>query len=336
MIKKLLLVPGLIFALLLSVMILPPRLAAGRTNDLVNLIGSQVLLFFFCLSCWLLNIYILRSFRAANLVKFVFSILGCILLALVFYYGLHTFFGDFPSDPGSDHSKYVGLTRMIYRGLLIGTVFYPTAYFIDGQRRLNNYQIKLEQRKQQDLLVELNQLRQQLNPKFLINALDVLQSKTNEPWVKDYTGQLAEVYRYFLIHHMEVDLIGVKEELAFIDSYIFMLKHRFPGGIEVDQRLNPDAATGFLPTFSIQLLVENAVKHNVVATDHPLLISIYEEEGHIVVSNTKRKRFSGGSNGIGLRNLQERYRLLSDKTILIEENQYLFMVRLPLFENGGQ
>lgn len=335
MIKKLLLVPGLIFALLLSVMILPPRLAAGRTNDLVNLIGSQVLLFFLCISCWILNIYILRSFRSTNLVKFLFSILGCILLALVFYSGLHTLFGDFPTDPGSDHSKYVGLTRMIYRGVLIGAIFYPTTYFIDGQRRLNNQQLKLEQRKQQDLLIELNHLRQQLNPQFLFNALNVLQSEASEYWVKNYSGQLAEIYRYFLGRHMEIDLIAVEEELAFIKSYIFMLEHRFPGGIEIQLDLNPAVLKGFLPPFSIQVLVENAIKHNVVTAQYPLLIGIYDEGGHIVVSNTKRKRFSSASNGVGLQNLQERYRLLSNKAIFIGENESRFIVKLPLFENNN-
>lgn len=257
---------------------------------------------------------------------------GCSLLSIVFYYSFHGFFEDYPLDPLSNYSIYIGVTRMAYRGVLIGIVLYPSAYFLDTQRRLHYQRIKLEQRKQQNLLAELNYLRQQMNPHFLFNALNVLKSGANEVWVKEYTVQLAEVYRYFLTHHMDIDLVEVEEELAFIKTYIFMLKHRFTNGIDIRQQLKQPMHNAYLPPFAIQVLIENAIKHNTVSAEHPLVVSIYDEENYIVVSNTKRKRFSDGINGVGLQNLSKRYRLLSDKPILIDENEKFFTVKLPLLK----
>lgn len=260
------------------------------------------------------------------------SMLGCSILSIVFYYSLHSFFEDYPLDPLTNHSIYTGLTRLTYRGILIGVILYPSAYFLDTQRRLHKHRLKLEQRKQQNLLAELNYLRQQMNPHFLFNALNVLKSGTKEEWVRQYTVQLAEIYRYFLDHNLESDVIRVSEEIAFIKNYLSILKHRFGDAFEVEQRLTDKQFNFYIPPLSIQILIENAIKHNTISSSHPLHISISVAEHHILVSNTKRIRFSSEKTGVGLRNLKERYRLLSDKPVIIEENEDFFVVKLPLLD----
>jgi hypothetical protein len=330
MLKNFQLAPGLIFAFILSNTVLPVRIMQGQAKDLVNLVGSQIVIFILCLCCWLLTVFILRSINRWQWLKVALSMIGCAILSIVFYYSLHTFFEDFPLDPLTNHSIYIGVTRMAYRGIIIGIILYPSAYFLDTQRRLHLHRLKLEQRKQQNLLAELNYLRQQMNPHFLFNALNVLKSGSSEDWVKQYTVQLAEIYRYFLSHHLEADLIPVSEELAFIENYISILKNRFGEGFDVERRLSDDQLKAFIPPLSIQILIENAIRHNIVSAINPLHISIRGEAHHIVVSNTKKIRFSSEKSGVGLRNLRERYRLITDNPVIIEQNEDFFIVKLPL------
>lgn len=226
------------------------------------------------------------------------------------------------------------MTRLTYRGILIGIILYPAAYFLDTQRRLHLHRLKLEQRKHQNVLAELNYLRQQMNPHFLFNALNVLKSGTKEDWIRQYAVQLAEIYRYFLDQNIKTDVIIVSEEIAFIKNYISILKHRFGDAFDVEQQLTDKQFNYYIPPLSIQILIENAIKHNIISRTQPLRITISVEEHHIVVSNTKRIRFSSEKTGVGLRNLTERYRLLADKPIIIEENEELFAVRLPLLDKG--
>lgn len=329
MLRNIQLIPGLIFALILSNSVLPVRIMQGQANNMVNLVGSQFVIFILCLCCWILSIAVLQSSGLRQGGKLCFSMLGCAVLSIIFYYGSNPFFEDFPLDPLTNHSIYVGVSRMAYRGIIIGIILFPSAYFLETQRRLHFHRLILEQRKQQNLLAELNYFRQQMNPHFLFNALNILKSGTDEEWIKKYIIQLSEVYRYFLNHPYDTVLIELSEELTFIKNYAAILKHRFGDGLDINLQVNSKLTDKCIPPLSIQILIENAIQHNAVSSSDPLQIEIREEGGHIVVSNTKKKRFSDGHHTSGLNDLTERYRLLSSKPVIIEQNEDFFIVKLP-------
>lgn len=175
-------------------------------------------------------------------------------------------------------------------------------------------------------------LKNQLDPHFLFNSLNVLTSLIEENPIaaQDFTTSLSKVYRYVL-EQKNKELVDVAEELQFAKRYIGLLKMRFEDSIQFhipEKLLNPDAK---IVPLSLQLLLENAVKHNVVSQDQPLEISITEEKGFLVVKNNLRKKnILGKSSGFGLQNIQQRYALLTSRKMFIKQDKTFFTVRLPM------
>jgi sensor histidine kinase YesM len=175
-------------------------------------------------------------------------------------------------------------------------------------------------------------LKNQLDPHFLFNSLNVLTSLIEEDpeQAQHFTTALSKVYRYVL-EQKNKDLISVDEELAFAKTYIKLLKMRFEDSIvfEIPEKCsNPEAK--IIP-LSLQLLLENAVKHNVVTASKPLVIKVYEKDGTLVVSNNLQvKQVVKKSSGVGLRNIQQRYSILSNRNVSINETASEFSVMLPM------
>ncbi|MEM6264444.1 MAG: histidine kinase [Bacteroidota bacterium] len=179
-------------------------------------------------------------------------------------------------------------------------------------------------------------LKKQLDPHFLFNSLNTLASLIdfqNEPAQK-YLERLSDVYRYVLETRSRAT-VSLEEEIAFIHAYVYLLKVRFRDNLEVQLDLNPEIYTEHIPALSLQLLVENAIKHNVVSKDKPLKIRIYRDEAHINVSNNKQeKKMMVPSTKVGLQNIIERYRLLGQQGIEVLNGDEQFTVRLPLLQTA--
>lgn len=175
-------------------------------------------------------------------------------------------------------------------------------------------------------------LKNQLDPHFLFNSLNVLNSLIEEDpdQAQKFTTSLSKVYRYVL-EQKDKDLVTVDEELAFARTYIRLLKMRFEDSIifEIpDQAGNPEFK---IVPLSLQLLLENAVKHNIVTASKPLRIRVYEEDGLLCVANNlQQKQVVKKSSGVGLRNIQQRYTILSDRKVAIRESAREFIVKLPM------
>ncbi|MDX1364455.1 histidine kinase [Arenibacter latericius] len=175
-------------------------------------------------------------------------------------------------------------------------------------------------------------LKNQLDPHFLFNSLNVLTSLIEEDPVQaqKFTTSLSKVYRYVL-EQKNKDLVTVDEELSFAKTYIKLLRMRFENSIVLDipaESSNPEAK---IVPLSLQLLLENAVKHNVVTASRPLKIRVYEEGGMLCVSNNyQEKRMVKKSSGVGLKNIQQRYQILSKREVEIVKSDSEFTVRLPL------
>lgn len=175
-------------------------------------------------------------------------------------------------------------------------------------------------------------LKNQLDPHFLFNSLNVLTSliSENPAQAEKFTTKLSKVYRYVL-EQKDKDLVALEEELKFAKSYMQLLQMRFEDAImfSIPESVSRDDLK--IVPLSLQLLLENAVKHNVISSAEPLRIDIYEHEGYLVIENSLNEKASlEKSTKVGLKNIQQRYELVSSNKVSIEKDQKLFRVRLPL------
>lgn len=182
---------------------------------------------------------------------------------------------------------------------------------------------------------ELENLKKQMNPHFLFNSLATLQSiiRTDPEIAEQFVIKLSELYRN-IIQNSATNKISLKEELAFTKSYIFLQKTRFESGFETKIDINEASLTYAVPSYALQLLVENCIKHNVISDEMPLNIHIFQKDlvSVTVSNNYQPKKKKGQSSETGLANLQRRYELLGiEKGIKIEQDTATFSVTLTLF-----
>ncbi len=192
-----------------------------------------------------------------------------------------------------------------------------------------------EQLKKANLQTQFESLKNQVNPHFLFNSINTLSSLIHED--KERAGQfideMSHVYRY-LLRNNEEELVSLSTELKFIHSYYHLLKTRYGNGIELKLNIDNKAENYLLPPLTLQLLVENAVKHNNVLKESPLVIEISNrEDGWLVVKNNlQKKTITVDSSKIGLNNIKEKFRLLEQPDVVIKETATEFIVMLPLIE----
>ena len=175
-------------------------------------------------------------------------------------------------------------------------------------------------------------LKNQLDPHFLFNSLNVLTSLIGEnpKQAERFTTKLSKVYRYVL-EQRNKDLVPIEEELKFAKTYMELLGMRFEEAVQFNIPDNISNNELKIVPLSLQLLLENAVKHNVVSTSKPLTINIYEEGSYLMITNNVNpKEAIGKSTKIGLQNIADRYGLITDKGVKIENNNKTFKVSLPL------
>lgn len=179
---------------------------------------------------------------------------------------------------------------------------------------------------------QLESLKNQIDPHFLFNSLNVLSSliEENPDNAQRFTTSLSKIYRYVL-EQKDKELISVAEELAFAKTYMNLLKMRFENSItyEIPSHFdNPDAK---VVPLALQLLLENTIKHNVVSEQKPLHIRIYIENNYLIAENNlQKKEVLQDRRGVGLQNIVNRYGLISERKVLIEENGNYFKVKIPI------
>lgn len=176
-------------------------------------------------------------------------------------------------------------------------------------------------------------LKNQVNPHFLFNSLNTINSLivTDQQAAVNYVNNMSDVYRYVLKSH-ELNVISLKEELCFIAAYTHMLKGRYGNKMFIDCVIQPVHLQYQLPPMALQVLVENAVKHNIASHNKPLHIRIYtNDKAMLVVENNLQKRNDPApSTGVGLQNLNQRCKYLSNNELIIHRTQTHFSVTIPL------
>jgi len=191
--------------------------------------------------------------------------------------------------------------------------------------------IQQEELKRAHLALQYQSLKDQVRPHFLFNSLSSLATLINTDADKatHFVHKLADVYRYVLEQRGN-ELVSLKEELKFLEDYIYLQKIRFGESLKVEYSLELDQTRMVIP-LSLQMLVENAIKHNEVSAEHPLRIEILStEQGHVIIKNNlRRKEVPETSLGMGLENLRKQVAFFSEDALLVEVKDESFIVRIP-------
>ncbi len=206
----------------------------------------------------------------------------------------------------------------------------------EGEYIFNNWKESLAEKEllqQLKLKSEFESLKSQVNPHFLFNCFNTLSSLINEDPDKaeKFLDEMSKVYRY-LLRSNEDGLTTLHGELKFILSYFELLRSRYGNAVEINFEVDKKYEQYLLPSLSLQLLVENAVKHNIISRQQPLTIDIHTAPGNILVvnNNLQRKLIKAPSNHIGLKNIKSKYELLNEDGFQVLEDDNNFTVILPL------
>lgn len=223
--------------------------------------------------------------------------------------------------------------RISYYLTLVIMLLYEIAYFIEQWK---GSILEAEKLKTQHVRSQFEVLKNQVSPHFLFNSLNTLVSiiPENPDLAVKFTEQLSKVYRYIL-QNKNKELVDLKTELDFIESYIFLLKIRFGQNIQVNFQVEEAYFKDYVAPLTLQMLVENAIKHNIVSKAKPLYIEIYVANGRsiIVKNNLQKKNQAQPTTKIGLENIKKRYKYLTNQAVDIITSTNNFMVALPLIKH---
>ena len=220
----------------------------------------------------------------------------------------------------------------------IVTVISLVIFFFNNTTLISNNWIraieKNEELKRENLLAKYEALKNQVNPHFLFNSLNTLSGMVEQKpeLATGFIKKLSDIYRYVL-EQTDKELVSVKEEMKFVEDYIFLSKMRFGNGLVFKSSLMNSQNLRVVP-LGIQMLVENAIKHNIISDDMPLKIELDVEDGFIVMKNNiqKKKTVISANEPLGLENLRKRYEYLSDSAMVVITSGNEFIAKLPVIE----
>jgi two-component system, LytTR family, sensor kinase len=215
-------------------------------------------------------------------------------------------------------------------GLLLALLY--EAIFLSKERELD---VKIvDQLDRERMHAEITALKAELDPHFIFNALTTVSHLTGESpeTARAFTQKLAQVYKYFLINK-ERDLISLHDELRFIEDYFYLLQIRYDNGVRLHMHIPTAPEAAMIVPCALQLLVENAIKHNRFSEREPLNICVKVAGASIVVQNELRRHpYAVESTHIGLPHLRQHYRLLGNLDIVVDETDHAFSVTIPLIK----
>lgn len=227
------------------------------------------------------------------------------------------------------YTKFLENVRIVYVVTALVYVIYECIFFYNNWKRTFIYAEQLER---EHTKAQYESLKNQINPHFLFNSLNTLSAIIPQDADKavDFVHKLSNTYRY-LLKMKERELVLLDEELEFARAYIFLIKSRYGDNLQIHVEDHVVTRSLLLPPLSLQMLLENCIKHNVISKDKPLKVDIVIKNNHIsVINNLQPKQMLEPSTGLGLDNIRKRYEVLSDKTISIVQSKHGFEVTLPL------
>lgn len=271
-----------------------------------------------------------REITRIVLFRFSIFIAACLLVSMLLYIMLKFIIGFIRGEdlsrliPGFFRDEWHSWFRSTIKGLTLGAIIFVVLLWQTSLRR--------EQKLREENLIFQNEtLKSQVNPHFLFNSLNTISSlvQTQPETAERFINNLSAIYRY-IIENGQKDSVPLKSELEFITGYYSLHKIRDEEKILLTVDV-PEAEKFSILPVSLQILLENAIKHNIATRDNPLRISVYTQGGFICVKNNLQiKATQLKSTGTGLKNLSERVRLITGREMIIDENDSFFTVKLPL------
>lgn len=316
-------------SIFLGVLSSVPHIAQHHFNAAEAAVNAGITALF-ALLMWYLNIFMLsrKSSRGANQGISYSKLFKTLLIGIVVM-----LFLAYLQQLILSHINFGPVMLMVeVRGILINLIFYMFLHLI--QQNYENQQVntELEKIKHDSLGAQYEMLKQQVNPHFLFNSLNTLKAmvETSDKDSVDFILKLSNFYR-FTLESRKLDLIHLSEEMEIVNAYLFLQKARFDGGFTFTSHLSPEHLQTLVPPFTLQLLIENCIKHNVVSLGAPLHITLYVQDDALVLENPIRlKKVEHNSLGVGLKNIALRYEHLIEKPIIISEENNIFKIKLPL------
>lgn len=296
----------------------------------ITLVTTSIFIF------WLLNLYLLRRWQTKKglfgLKKpnarylFSYGIVLCIVLIIKLIL----------NDKRPPEIPDLGLFAFypLFAALFHNTVILLLIGLNESQRQRSDLMFEKSQLKIAQLNTEQEQLKQQIHPHFLFNALSTLKIfiKNDAEKANEYVHNLSDYLRQS-IDLGRKNLIPIQEDIAFLENYIALQKVRFGDNLQLDMDLNLDDLENYkVPIFTFQILAENAIKHNAFNSTKPLIMTLHlNDANEIVVSNNRLPKVTlVESTGFGLENLSQRFRLYAAKNLYVEQTDGAFIVTLPI------
>lgn len=220
---------------------------------------------------------------------------------------------------------------MINIALLISAILHAKS-FIEEWKKSTRKEVVEQKLIAKSANAQFESLKNQLDPHFLFNSLNVLSSLIDENpnQAQRFTASMSKIYRYVL-EQKDKELVTVEEEIEFAKTYCNLLKTRFEDSVGFDFQVDENTLKFYVVPLSLQLLLENCIKHNFATSAKPLQIKIYSENGYLLIENNLQQREQvKESAGIGLSNIVQRYALLTKQNVFIEKSPDFFKVKIPM------
>lgn len=275
-------------------------------------------------------IYRTRCLRNNLILRILFEFIALSVLAVIF-----VLIGSLPFKYNGDPTIYIHSifsVKVLMPAILLNIFAITIIEFFVQSQRSKQREIEFGRLQTDNLKMQYQQLKGQINPHFLFNSLNALVSLINKDSERAtiYTKKLSEVYRYVLTYDVE-DTVSVNDEIEFIRNYVDILYIRFDKGLQIEIDVPKRDFHRKISPMALQILVENAVKHNVVSVSKPLHVIISSDGEYLTVANNVALRSRvETSTGIGLKNLSAKCKIITNKDIVIENKYSRFTVKIPL------
>ncbi len=266
------------------------------------------------------------------LVQQVCSVIAAFPVFFLFYYIITTYFRPYFITP---QFIAIGTVLAFIVILLMNFLFYNEYLSRQWQQSIEDkakLQVEAAELQKEKSLMQYHHLKNQVNPHFLFNAFTSLDGliQTNPTVASEYVRHLSKVYRYVL-ENKENEVVTMNTEMDFIQHYISLLNIRFGDGVKVSMTISSAAKEKGIVMVTLQMLIDNAIKHNTVHVKTPLTITVWDEDGSLHVQNNKQLRKQiDHSTKHGLKQLTQLYSYLTDSKVAVIDNEEIFDVKIPL------
>lgn len=267
----------------------------------------------------------------------IFAIVGTLVLNVVLTYGLN--YINFVIIQGLNKEEFFSSKWNFTNWFFINFALLISAFL-----HAKGFMLAMKQNAKQEVVeqkliaksanAQFESLKNQLDPHFLFNSLNVLDSliEENPKQAQQFTNSMSKIYRYVL-EQKDKELVSVEEELDFAKTYCELLKTRFEDAVTFEFNISDEDKKGFVVPLSLQLLLENSIKHNFATSSKPLNIKIFVENQNLIIENNLQAReLPNKSTGVGLANIVSRYNLLTNRNVFVEKSENFFRVKLPILK----